>query len=189
MPLPEALNLDALAPGLMCTLNTSVPTIPTSSDQPRPTTTPTSTDDAITPISTTTNTTSSRPALSVGAWVGVGIGVAMGLVVVAIILLVLCVLYRRGAGVRGFYDTNESNGGEASMLRYSASLRQLSSEVVSLSKEPPPVTEHSWPYKNGGGDYSNGGPPAITKDSMFVPAVSKTSIINTTSGKEKEYYL
>lgn len=84
----------------------------------------------------------------------VGVVAGVVLLVVIVIMIIAFFLYRRGAGIRGFYRTNESNGPEASMLRYSASLRQLSSEVVDFSKEPVDV---SWPHKNG--DLKNGAPP------------------------------
>ena len=68
------------------------------------------------------------------------------------------------------------------MLRYSASLRQLSSEVVSLSKEP---SEVSWSQKNGK-DYSNGGPPSFSKPMNGLVAGSTSG---SNSSRDKEFYL
>lgn len=120
----------------------------------------------------TTPTLSTLPLLSVGAWVGVGVAIAVSVLLLVVVLLVVYILYTRGA--KGFYRTHESNSNEPSMLHYSASLRQLSSEVVSLNKEP---SEMSWPHKNG--EYSNGVPPSLSPNRTSIPS----------SDREKEFYL
>ena len=80
-----------------------------------------------------TGTGSSVSTLPVGAVVGIAVGGAVLLIlviVVVIILLYVCV--RLSSGKQGFYKTEESNGKVASMVHYSASLRQISSEQVTV---------------------------------------------------------
>ena len=128
------------------------------------------------PINGTTPPTTGS-SLGPAAWVGVSVAIGTLLLIMVGVLIGVCVVYRCRASIRGFYETHESNGAEASMLRYSASLRQLSSEIVSLNSSKDGT---SWGHKNGssGGDYSNGGPPTMTSLPM-----------NRTPVGGKEYYL
>ena len=93
------------------------------------------------------------------------------------VIIVVCVLYRKGAGVRGFYKTHESSNQDAPMVRYSASLRQLSSEVISPGSNESNHDHVSWTHKNG--DYLNGN----------VPSINPLPVSNRTESREKEFYL
>lgn len=178
---PIGPNLDDIAPNLTCSASSiTTPTYNASSILslcPVNATTTTPPDPSPTSSSNPTpspNTTSHTPAPNVGLWAGLGVAFAVLLILLGIIIGG-CVLYRKGAGVRGFYRTHENSNQDTPMVRYSASLRQLSSEVISPgpggSKEPSHV---SWSHKNG--DYPNGGVPSIQP-------------INRTESRDKEFYL
>ena len=151
-----------------------------TTDSPQTTDTPLPTSSSPTGSRSPTGSTAAVPtseesALSAGVWAGLGVAIALALIVLVALLIGICVMYRRGAGIRGFYRTNESNSQDAPMIRYSASLRQLSSEVVSIEKESP--NELSWSHKNG--DHINGGPP-----SKSTHQINRTSV-----SRDKEFYL
>ena len=53
---------------------------------------------------------------------------------VIIFILLCCLCVRVRAGGQGFYKTEETNGKAASMLHYSASLRQIASEKITVAE-------------------------------------------------------
>lgn len=106
-----------------------------------------------TPLPITTPTDQSGNIASIGLWVGIAVGgILVGIIIVLIssIVVVACIIYNNRQ--KGFYDTDENqNGGQVSVLHYSASLRQLSLETVTLEE------------KNGVGS-----PPAVNKKEFFM---------------------
>lgn len=66
----------------------------------------------------------------IGIWVGIGVGVFLAIVLILLLLVLLIFALLKGASGRGFYKTYESNEKNTSALHYSASLKQLTSEVV-----------------------------------------------------------
>ena len=105
------------------------------------------------PLPITTPTDQSGNIASIGLWVGIAVGgILVGIIIVLIssIVVVACIIYNNRQ--KGFYDTDESqNGGQVSVLHYSASLRQLSLETVTLEE------------KNGVGS-----PPAVHEKEFFM---------------------
>lgn len=103
-----------------------------------------------TPLPITTPTDQSG---NIGLWVGIAVGgILVGIIIVLIssIVVVACIIYNNRQ--KGFYDTDENqNGGQVSVLHYSASLRQLSLETVTLEE------------KNGVGS-----PPAVHEKEFFM---------------------
>ena len=91
------------------------------------TTPPTS---AITSSSLTTEPT--QPAgLPQGAIIGIAAGGAAVAVLIVLLLLICVIICRLRANRRGFYPTYEDKASEPpTMLRYSASLRSISSQTV-----------------------------------------------------------
>ena len=68
-------------------------------------------------------------------YIGIAIGGAVAIIIIIVILiLLLCLCVRVRAGEQGFYKTEESNGKTASMLHYSASLRQIASEQITMAE-------------------------------------------------------
>ena len=106
-----------------------------------------------TPLPITTPTDQSGNIASIGLWVGIAVGgILVGIIIVLIssIVVVACIIYNNRQ--KGFYDTDENqNGGQVSVLHYSASLRQLSLETVTLEE------------KNGVGS-----PPAVHEKEFFM---------------------
>ena len=107
-----------------------------------------------TPLPITTPTDQSGNIASVGLWVGIAVGgILVGIIIIVLIssiVVVACIIYNNRQ--KGFYDTDENqNGGQVSVLHYSASLRQLSLETVTLEK------------KNG-----DGPPPAVHEKEFFM---------------------
>lgn len=109
-------------------------------------------------VSTPTNN-STTISLGVGAWIGIGLGIVFGILLVAIFTLLTIIVCSMGNTRQGSYKTYETNENNQSVLHYSASLRELSSEVV-------PVDAHS----NGG---------------LKLAPVSRVQ----SNGHEKEFYL
>lgn len=95
-----------------------------------------------TPLPTTTTTTPDDrskdrggiSAAEIGMWVGIALAGVFGIILIVFIAIVAYLIYRHVVRKQGFYKTNESQGNKVSMLHYSASLRQLSSEAVTLEK-------------------------------------------------------
>ena len=88
----------------------------------------------MTPTSTTssptqTSTSDSFP-LGTYAIIGIIVGVVAAGVCFLLILIVIICCIRVRTNRRGFYVTNEDKGDAPQMLRYSASLRSLTSQTV-----------------------------------------------------------
>ncbi len=70
--------------------------------------------------------------LGLGGIIGVSVGAALGaLLLLVIIILFVCICRLRSVNSQGFYATHEDQSkAPPTMLRYSASLRSISSQTV-----------------------------------------------------------
>jgi len=96
-----------------------------------------------TPRSTTMVTTAEmtttgdpRVTLDIGAIVGIALAVLVLLLVMLLILIVIIFCCWRTTVGQGFYKTYETNDSEVPVVHYSASLKELSEEVVTNGQLP-----------------------------------------------------
>ena len=102
-----------------------------------------STTTATLPVQTTDEGTATPPSppsppssAQIGTYVGIAVGgVALLILAVVVLIILVCICLRASAGTKGFYKTEEINGkAGVSMVRYSASLRQIESEKVMVEE-------------------------------------------------------
>ncbi len=118
----------------------SLPMTTQFSRPPNTTSQPSTTQSPITTSqSSTTNTTPQPPqtnSVNAGVWAGIGIGIFLALLLFLVIILLIICLCRRKFGQEGFYRTNEIDSKNPQVVRYSASLRELSTEFIDVENKP-----------------------------------------------------